>query len=201
MVEEVLELHGALLAALVLGLPLLEASTPLGVFVPGETALLLGGVAAWHGRASYPLMIALGSLGAIVGDSIGYALGAHFGPRLRDGRLGRRLGRRRWDRASRVVERRGFVAVVLGRFPPYLRTLVPAAAGIARLPYHRFVAGNVIGGVIWAATSVSLGYALGPAWREAARAQRLVGLIVVALIFMVAGGAWALRRRGREGRA
>jgi len=69
-------------------LALLEASAMIGLFVPGEAALLVGGFLASQQRADLKIMIAVAAAGAIVGDSVGYEIGKHLGPSLRRSRLG-----------------------------------------------------------------------------------------------------------------
>jgi membrane protein YqaA with SNARE-associated domain len=115
----------AVVLAMVFALPALEASTLIGIFVPGETAILLGGVLAWYGRLSLPSVVVAASLGAIAGDSIGYWVGSRWGKRIIEGRIGRLIGERRWARARRHLARKGLLTVVVGRFPPVARTLVP----------------------------------------------------------------------------
>ena len=102
-------------------LAMLETSAFVGLAVPGETALLVGGFLAYQGRASLAGMMAVAAAGAIVGDSAGYALGFRFGPALRGSRLGRSVGERRWARAESYLARRGGRAVFFGRFVGVLR--------------------------------------------------------------------------------
>jgi membrane protein DedA with SNARE-associated domain len=190
-----------LVLAAVFGLPALEASTLIGVFVPGETALLLGGVFAWYGRVSLPSVLVAGSLGAIVGDSIGYWVGRRWGPRIVEGRIGRLVGQRRWAGARQRLNQKGFLTIVLGRFPPVARTLVPVLAGSARMPYRRFLAGNAIGGIVWAGASVLAGYLAGDAWRRIERVQHVVAvaaLVVLALALAVLRRRGLARRRARH---
>src|SRR5437764_2858840 len=85
----------------------LEASALVGLFVPGEAALLLGGFLAWRAQLSLWMVIAVAVTGAAVGDSIGYEIGRHLGQRIYDSRLGRVVGRERWTRARRFLRRRG----------------------------------------------------------------------------------------------
>jgi membrane protein DedA with SNARE-associated domain len=185
----------AAILAVVFALPALEASTLLGVFVPGETAVLLGGVLAWYGRVSLPDVITAASFGAIVGDSIGYWVGLRWGKRIVEGRIGRLVGEERWARARHHLNRKGFFTIVAGRFPPIARTLVPVLAGSARMPYPRFLAGDVLGAVVWASASVLLGYLAGDAWQRIERVQNVVGLAVVtvvvaAIAFFKLRGRW-----------
>jgi membrane protein DedA with SNARE-associated domain len=191
----------AVILAVVFALPALEASTLIGVLVPGETAILLGGVLAWYGRVPLPAVIAAAALGAIVGDSIGYGIGRRWGTRIVEGRLGRLVGEERWARARRRLNRKGFLTIVVGRFPPIARTLVPILAGSAGMPYPRFLAGNALGGVVWATASALLGYLAGDAWQRIEQVQHIVALTALAAVALAVGVLKLRGRRQRLGRA
>jgi membrane-associated protein len=172
-----------------------ESAAFLGLFLPGETALLLGGALAAAGRVNLPVMVIVATTGAIAGDSVGYEIGRRVGSPLRHSRLGRRVGERRWARAERFIARHGPIAVLLGRWVGVLRALVPALAGMNRLPYRRFLLYNAIGGAAWATTVVLIGYAAGASWRRAQghlgwAGAGLAGAVVVGLLVW-----WAIRRR------
>ena len=157
-VDAVLGLSG-LLAYLVVGLMAAgESAAFVGLFLPGETVMVLGGVLAATGHANLTIMIVVAVAGAIVGDAVGYVMGRAVGPALRTGRLGRAIGSSRWDRAEDIVIRRGPVAVFLGRWVGILRALVPAVAGVVRMPFRRFLLWNAVGGVSWATAVVLVGY-------------------------------------------
>jgi membrane-associated protein len=168
-----------------------------GFVLPGETAAILGGVAASQGHASLAGMLLIVVLAAVIGDSVGYEVGKQLGPRI----LGLPLLRRRaeqLDRARSFLARRGGVAVFLGRFTAFFRAVMPALAGISQMPYRRFLAFNVAGGLFWGTGVVLLGYLAGNSYdaveRVAGRAAAVV-LIVVVLAGLV---VWQLRRRRRE---
>jgi undecaprenyl-diphosphatase len=165
----------------------LEASAFVGLVIPGELALLTGGYIAHQGHATLGLMMAVAALGAIVGDSIGYEIGRHFGPALQRSRLGRKVGDERWQRADAYLEAKGGRAVFAGRFIGVLRALVPAVAGAARMPYRRFLAWNAAGAVIWAPALVLAGYAAGSSYR---RVERYIG--AAGLVLLGVGGAIAV---------
>ena len=97
--EILLSLSGWAALAVLFTLPALEAPAFLGLVLPGELALLLGGVLAHQDRLSLPAALAAGTAGALAGDSAGYWIGRRWGPRLLDSRLGRRI---RPDRLHRV---------------------------------------------------------------------------------------------------
>lgn len=177
----------------------LEASAFVGLFVPGEIAMLYGGALVFEGSAEVWWMIVAGSLGAIIGDSIGYEIGRRFGKRLERSRLGRVIGTDRWERSRAYIRARGGKAVFFGRFVGVLRALIPAVAGDAGIPYRTFLLFNVAGGVTWVVTFVLLGAAAGGSYRVveeyAGRASLvLAGMFVVAIAFAVAA-RWAQRHQ------
>ena len=136
-----------------------EAAIMVGLVLPGETALLVAGLAAHQGWISLWPMVAVAVACAVLGDTVGYEVGRRFGPDLRSSRLGRRVGEARWARADAFLHRYGGRAVLLGRFTAILRALMPGLAGMARMPYLRtFLPWNVAGGVIWGTGCVLLGY-------------------------------------------
>jgi membrane-associated protein len=141
------------------GLAFAEAAVMVGLVLPGETALLVGGFAAHQGWIALWPMVATAVGSAILGDSVGYEVGRRLGPRLRSSRLGRRVGEERWQRTDAYLRRYGGRAVLLGRFTAVLRALVPGMAGMARMPYLRtFLPWNIAGAAIWGAGCVLLGY-------------------------------------------
>ena len=142
-----------------------------GFVVPGETAAVLGGVAASLGHASLPGMMVTVVAAAIVGDSVGYEVGRHLGPRLVSSRM-LRSRRERLDRAREFLARRGGAAVFLGRFVAFFRAVMPALAGTAGMRYRRFLAFNAAGGIVWGAGVVLLGYLAGTSY---AAVERTVG--------------------------
>ena len=107
-----------------------EAAILVGLVFPGETALLIGGFAASQGRVNLAVMVAVAVGAAIVGDSIGYEVGRHFGPRIRDTRVGRWVGQDRWERAERSLQHRGGPAVMFGRWVGNLIELVNRYASV-----------------------------------------------------------------------
>jgi undecaprenyl-diphosphatase len=195
----VLSLTGTMALIVVFALPALEASTPLGVVVPGELAIVLGGVLAQFGRLPLWAVVVAGAAGAIIGDSIGYAVGRRFGDRLL-GRLPRSFVRPdRVERAKAFVRRLGGRAVFAGRFTAVLRALVPAVAGTAGMPYRTFVIYNAAGGVLWATGVALLGDGAGGAYQAAESAATRAGLILLgAAVVGAAAVALVHRRRQRH---
>lgn len=181
-VDRILHLHGLAAAGLIFALPLGESAVFIGFIFPGETAALLGGVLASEHRLSLAVALVAVCLGAVIGDSVGYLVGARWGLRLLEGPLSRFVKARHIERGRAEVNKRGGLAIVIGRFTTALRVLVPGLAGMAGYPYRRFLLWNVLGGVAWGVTFVLLGYAAGTAWRSVASTAGTAGLAVLAAV-------------------
>jgi membrane-associated protein len=170
-----------------------------GFVMPGETAAILGGVAARLGHVPVTAVFATVAVAAVVGDSVGYEIGRHFGPRI----LGLRVlesRRPQLDRAQDLLARRGGPAVFLGRWVAFFRAVMPALAGSARMRYPVFLAFNAAGGITWAAVTVGVGYLAGASY---ARVEKLVGrgsALVVAVVVLTAIIIWRVRRHRSESR-
>jgi membrane protein DedA with SNARE-associated domain len=194
----ILSLSGAFALVMIFALTALEASAFIGFLFPGEIAVLLGGVLAFEGKAPLQAVIAVAVIGAIIGDSVGYAVGRRWGHQML-GTVGKRIPflRHRIDdhleSAKAFVKRKGGAAVFLGRFTAALRVMVPGLAGMAEIPYPQFLFYNVAGGVVWGAGFVLLGYFAGAAWQRVAADAQLFGVIIIGLVL-----ARLLRKRARE---
>jgi membrane protein DedA with SNARE-associated domain len=136
----------------------LEAAAFVGFVLPGETSLLIGGVLAHSHVWSFWLFLTCAIIGAIAGDSVGYEIGKHFGSRIKNNRLGRLVGDKRWRIAEHIFAKYHGGAIFFGRAQALLRALVPALAGMHNVPYRTFLKWNAAGGVIFSTIVVTLGY-------------------------------------------
>lgn len=189
-IAALLGLHGPGVYAVITALVLLEAAAFVGLVVPGETALLVGGVLASRGNLSLPVLLPLVACAAVAGDSLGYAIGYRVGPAVESGRAGRWIGAPRWARVHAYVTRRGAWAVVLGRWVGVLRALVPAVAGMTRMPYRRFLVANVVGGLTWVGVVTGLGYFAGGAITTAQTALGRLSVAGAVVLLLLLGGAF-----------
>lgn len=195
-VDPILTLHGLPAYALVAALVFAEAALFVGFVVPGETAVILGGVLAYRHSVSLPLMATVVVLGAITGDSVGYEVGRHYGRKL----LSLRIFARHADglaAGEASLRRSGGRAVFLARFTAFLRAVMPGLAGTARLPYRRFLTFNAAGGVLWGVGYTLLGYLAGASYTKIETYASYLGYVLLAA---VAGAAAVLviRRRRRS---
>ena len=117
-------------------------------------------------------------VGALSGESIGFALGRFFGPKIRDSRLGRRIGITNWHRAEYYVDRRGGIAVFVSRFLPVLHSLVPVTVGMSTMSYRRFIAWTAPACVLWALAYVTVGSVVAGGYRELQEQLHFAGIPV-----------------------
>lgn len=176
-------------------LPFLEASVLLGFVFPGETALVFGGVLAKHNNASLLTVLLLAIAGAIIGDTVGYEVGRKYGQGLQASRLGQKVGDDRWATTEAFLQRRGGTAVFFGRWTALLRAMVPGAAGMAKLPYRKFLFFNALGGTLWAAACVLGGYAVGEAID---RYITTFGYVVLGMVVLLVTVHLVRKVRGRR---
>lgn len=137
-----------------------ETGLLIGFFLPGDSLLVTAGLVASSTGWNVPLLIGTLCLAAIVGDSVGYAIGWRTGPRIFNREQSRLFRKDHLLAAQAFYERHGGKTIVLARFMPIVRTFAPVVAGVGRMNYPRFLAFNVIGGVAWVVSMVLLGYFL-----------------------------------------
>ncbi len=176
----------------------LEASAFIGLFIPGETVLLVAGFLAQQHRLSLVGAMAVAAAGAIIGDSIGYEIGRHGGESLRTSRIGRWVGEERWDRARKLLQDKGGRAIFIGRFVGFVRAVVPAAAGDARLPYPRFLFWNALGGLVWAPGVVLAGFLAGTSYKAVASWMGRGSLVIIALAVIAFAVVHVVRKKRRS---
>jgi membrane protein DedA with SNARE-associated domain len=160
---------------------MLETSILIGLVVPGDTVVLVASTAV-DGPLEYISLVLVVIAGALCGESLGFAIGRWFGPKLRASRLGRRIGEKNWARAEMYLARRGGIAVFLSRFIPVLHSLIPLTVGMSPMRYRRFMAWTVPACVIWAFAYVSVGAFAAGSYRQLSRDLHWAGYAFVAAI-------------------
>jgi membrane-associated protein len=181
-----------IIAVLVFG----EAALFFGFVLPGETAVVYGGVLADAGKTSVLVVLLVVYVAAVVGDSVGFEVGRVLGPRLSRAPVLRNHPERVAG-AQGYLRQRGGRAVVMGRFTAFLRAVMPALAGASSMAYRRFLVFNVAGGILWGTACVLLGYF---AAHSISTVTHYLGLTsgVIACVLVV-GVLWAWHRRRRHG--
>ncbi len=188
-----LHFHGPVIYVLVGALAFAEAALMVGFFIPGETAVVIGGVLAGLHRANLGVMLVVVVLCAIVGDSVGYEVGKVSGPWLLDRRPLR--GSSGVRRTMGLLERYGGPAVFLGRFVAFARAIIPGLAGMSGLRYRTFLPYNALGGLVWGVGYTLLGFFVGLSFQRILTSVGTWSLAVVAAVIVLAVGVHLVRRR------
>ncbi|HYN16506.1 MAG TPA: DedA family protein [Actinomycetes bacterium] len=195
LMEGLLSLSGLAALAFLFLLPALEAPAFFGLVLPGEVALLLGGVLAQQDRIPLPAALAVGTAGALAGDSAGYWIGRRWGPRLLASRLGRRVGPARLQRVESLLLRGGGRALLVGRCTAGIRVVLPGLAGMLGLRYRTFALWTGTAATVWAVAHVLLGYAAGAGWRHVHRIAGRVGIALALAVVVAVAVAWLVHDR------
>jgi membrane-associated protein len=183
-----------LLALVIVGLLVFaEDALFVGFVIPGETAAVLGGVLASRGNLPLWAMMVLVVFAAIIGDTVGYEVGKHLGPRTLNMKVLKKR-RAKLEKAQKFLRNRGGSAVFLGRFVAFFRAVMPALAGSSRMHYSKFLAFNAAGGLVWGAGFVLLGFLAGNSYEAVARTagRDISALIVAAAVAAVI--IWRIRK-------
>ena len=185
---------------LIVAATMLESSAFVGVVVPGDIILAIGGVYAARGDLSLPWVIVLGALGTMAGESIGFWLGHRYGEALL-----RRLpfadrAQDKIDRAREAFARNDSKVLLVGRFASGLRVIVPFTAGMSETTsYRRFMAFVIPTAIVWAVGVSLLGYLLGENVGLIDTILSRFGWGMLALVVLAVAGNIIWRRvRGRR---
>ncbi|MGE5291410.1 MAG: DedA family protein [Micromonosporaceae bacterium] len=171
-----------------------------GVPSPGETILIAGALYAGAGKLNVVAVGLIAVLAAIAGDNIGYAIG-FFGGRALVLRFGKYvlITNERLDKAESFFARNGGKVVVIARFIEGLRQVNGIIAGIAKMPWPRFLAFNALGAALWVGVWTSVGYLAGDhiqvIYTEATRYSLYLLIALAVAVAALVLRAWLRRRR------
>lgn len=143
------------------GIVFAESGLLIGFFLPGDSLLFTAGFLASQGFFSVWILAVICFLGAVFGDSFGYAFGRRVGPKIFTREDSLFFNKAHLERARMFYEKHGGKAVVLARFMPIIRTFAPILAGVGEMKYSHFLFYNIFGGFFWAVGLTFIGYYLG----------------------------------------
>jgi membrane-associated protein len=186
-----------------------ESGLLIGFFLPGDSILFTAGFLA--SPASQELLKSLGLpaessffslpilligcfICAVVGDSVGYTFGRRIGPRLFQKEESLLFSKKNVVKAQEFYEKHGGKAIVLARFLPVVRTFAPIVAGVGQMNYRRFLAFNLIGGVLWAIGVTLAGYFLAAVIGPENIDKYLLPIIILIVLVSVAPSAYHVLR-------
>ncbi|MBM4014124.1 MAG: DedA family protein [Planctomycetes bacterium] len=188
-IQEMVRDYGTLAVATIV---FVETGLLLGFFLPGDSLLVTAGivVASTTGRPdaiSIWTMLGVTCVAAVVGDAIGFQIGAKLGPALfkKDDSL--LFKKKHIEKAHAFYERYGGKTIVIARFVPIVRTFAPTVAGAAGMNYRRFAMFNVGGGIAWVGSMLLGGY-YGATWINRkygeGTVEKYLHPIIVTVIFL-----------------
>ncbi|GGL85732.1 membrane protein [Deinococcus aerolatus] len=138
-----------------------ETGLLVGFFLPGDSLLIAAGLLAAGGKLNLGGIMAAVVVGAILGNTAGYFIGQRFGPAVFRNQDSRFFKPEYVVEAEKFFLKYGALAVILARFVPIVRTLVPTLAGVSRMPFGLYTLYNVIGALLWGVGLTALAYYLG----------------------------------------
>jgi membrane-associated protein len=131
--------------------------------LPGDSLLFAAGYVASlpEGQINVWLLCLVLIVAAVLGDTVNYHIGKYVGPRVLSGKVSRWLNPKHLEKTERFFEKYGAKTIILARFVPIVRTFAPFVAGIGSMNYGRFLAYNVVGGILWVFSMTLAGYWFG----------------------------------------
>jgi|GEM_PF-6083722 len=171
-----------------------ETSLLIGLLLPGDVVVLAAS-ASLHSPPDIIIGGICATLGALIGQSGGYAIGRKLGHRIRGGLLARWIKEEDWQKAQTILRQSAGIGILAAQFLPVVHATLPVVAGIIRLPYRRFALFAGIGSTLWAAVYVGAGALLGQFARAHPSQLGLVVLLALTIMFgMWAAGFWLDRK-------
>ena len=177
-VKGLIQWGGTLLVCVIV---FIETGFFVGFFLPGDSLLVTAGVFAASGQLHISELLLLVPLCAIVGDQIGYWIGRKAGQALYRREDSLIFRKRHLESAHLFYEKYGGKTVILARFVPIIRTFCPPVAGAAQMPYGRYFAYDVVGGLLWGGGMVLGGYFLG---RQIPNISENIHYVIAVVIFL-----------------
>src|SRR3990172_1303407 len=167
----------------IFGIVFLESGLLVGFFFPGDSLLFTAGFLASQGFLDITTLIAGCFIFAVLGDSIGFYIGAKLGPKIFTKENSIFFHKRHLEKAQKFYDKHGGKTIILARFVPVVRAFAPVVAGAGKMNYKRFVTFNLVGAVLWAIGVTLAGYYLGSMIPDVDKyLLPIVGLIVLASI-------------------
>lgn len=153
--------YGPWVYALLFLIIFVETGVVVMPFLPGDSLLFVVGAMCGVGLMSYPLAVGLLLAAAILGNQCNYAIGRYLGPKVFQWENSKFFNKNAFNQAHAFYERYGGITLVAARFMPFLRTFAPFVAGVAMMGRAKFTFYDVLGGVLWVAGIITIGYFFG----------------------------------------
>jgi len=153
--------HGLWVYAILFAVIFVETGVVVMPFLPGDSLLFLVGGLAATGALDIGMALGVMFAAAVLGNQTNYTIGRWIGPRVFHWENSRWFNKEGFDKAHAFYEKYGGVALIAGRFMPFVRTFAPFVAGVTQMTRRRFTIFDVTGAVLWIASVTLLGYGIG----------------------------------------
>jgi len=178
-----------------------ETGLLVGFFLPGDSLLVTAGLFCTSANPDKAPLLNIVTVNlavmaaAIVGDTVGYWIGAKSGPRLFSREQSLLFSKKHLLRTKEFYERHGGKTIIMARFMPFFRTFAPVVAGIGRMNYRRFVSFNVVGGIAWTLSMTLLGFTLGKVYPPITKQIDKVIIVIIAVSLIPGAIGWLSNRK------
>jgi membrane-associated protein len=176
--------------ALIVAIVFAETGLMVGFFLPGDSLLVTAGIFCTSANPTgKPLLHIvtlnlLVSAAAILGDTLGYWIGAKAGPKIFTREKSLFFSRKHLLRTQEFYERHGGKTIIIARFVPIIRTFAPVVAGVGKMSYRKFITFNVFGGIGWSLSMTLLGYTLASIYPGITKQIDKVIIVIIAVSLM-----------------
>jgi membrane-associated protein len=191
---EFVQAYGMWVYALLFVIIFVETGLVVMPFLPGDSLLFVVGAMAGVGQLSFPVVVILMLVAAILGDQVNYTIGRKVGPKVFQWENSRWFNRKAFDSAHEFYQKHGGITIILARFMPFIRTFAPFVAGVAEMNRITFTAYNVIGAVIWVVGLTTVGYFFGNMPWVQANLSKIIWALILIPGLIALFGAWRARQ-------
>jgi len=190
----------ALIAAIIFA----ETGLLAGFFLPGDSLLVTAGIYSTSANPNNAPLLNIVWLNiivivaAIVGDTVGYWIGAKAGPKLFTRERSLFFSKKHLLRTQEFYERHGGKTIIIARFLPIFRTFAPVVAGVGKMDYRRFLRFNIVGGIGWVVSMTMLGFTLGKVYPPITKQIDKVIIVIIAVSLLPGAISYLLNRRKKS---
>ncbi|KKU25707.1 MAG: hypothetical protein UX37_C0015G0011 [Microgenomates group bacterium GW2011_GWA2_46_16] len=159
--SQIVSTYGTLTYAILFVIVFAETGLVVTPFLPGDSLLFAAGAIASLGSLHIGILVTLLTIAAIIGDTVNYWIGHFFGKKIVDNPRITFINQEHIDKTEKFYKKYGGKTIILARFVPIVRTFAPFVAGVGTMDYKKFIAYNVLGGLLWVSIFTLLGYFFG----------------------------------------